>query len=99
VISTGAAGVQLLPLVPRQSALWLRVAIDLNAVPPAGIEGIAPSDKGIEKQGQICYGALAVGSLKMKIHKAALRQLFESRERVIDSDEMYNLAKLLAHAS
>ena len=55
----------------------LKVAIDLNAVPPAGIGGIQPQDKAAERDGQICYGAIGVGGTKMKLHKAAIRRLFE----------------------
>ena len=34
----------------------------------------------------------------MKIHKAAIRQLFESNQRVLDADEIYSLGKLLSDA-
>ncbi|TWU29719.1 methylene-tetrahydromethanopterin dehydrogenase N-terminal domain-containing protein [Bythopirellula polymerisocia] len=98
VIATGAAGVNLLDSADLKNAKTLQVALDLNAVPPAGITGIAPTDKAVNKEGRICYGALAVGGLKMKIHKAAIRQLFESNDRILDADEIYNLGKLLADA-
>ena len=45
----------------------------------AGIGGIEPQDKAVEQDGQICYGAIGVGGLKMKLHKAAIRRLFESQ--------------------
>lgn len=98
VISTGAAGVQLLDSATRTAANKLQVVIDVNAVPPAGLEGIAVTDKATQRGNQTCYGALAVGSLKMKIHKAAIRQLFETNNRVLDCDEIYALGKLLANA-
>ena len=60
------------------SARSLKLAIDLNAVPPTGIAGIQPQDKAVERDGQICYGAIGVGGTKMKLHKAAIRRLFES---------------------
>ena len=59
----------------------LKVAIDLNAVPPVGIAGIKPQDKAVEQDGQICYGAIGVGGLKMKLHKAAIRRLFREQRR------------------
>jgi hypothetical protein len=98
VISAGAAGVELLDKASREGSSSLQVAIDLNAVPPVGIAGVEPTDKGTKKGKQVCYGALGVGGLKMKIHKAAIRQLFDSNQRVLDADEIYNLGKLLADA-
>ncbi len=96
VISAGAAGVELLNKATREASSSVQVAIDLNAVPPHGIAGIEPADKAAKKGKQSCYGALGVGGLKMKIHKAAIRQLFESNQRVLDADEIYSLGKLLA---
>jgi methylenetetrahydrofolate/methylenetetrahydromethanopterin dehydrogenase (NADP+) len=98
VISAGAAGVQLVDQATREAASSVQVAVDLNAVPPHGIGGIEPTDKATKKGSQFCYGALGVGGLKMKIHKAAVRQLFESNQRVFDADEIYALGKLLADA-
>jgi hypothetical protein len=70
----------------------LKLAIDLNAVPPTGIGGIQPTDKAVEKDGQICYGAIGVGGTKMKVHKAAINKLFETNNAVLDVEEVYNLA-------
>ncbi len=58
----------------------LRVAADLNAVPPQGIEGIDVQDNGAERDGVVVFGALGVGGLKMKIHKACIARLFESND-------------------
>jgi hypothetical protein len=91
VIAAGAAGVTLLPQDVRRDSPTLRVAIDLNAVPPAGIEGIEVGDKGVEHDGAICYGALAVGQTKMKLHKAAIARLFESNDQVLDAEQVYAL--------
>ncbi len=98
VVSAGAAGVELLDKATREGCTTLQVAIDLSAVPPAGLAGVEPNDKAVKKGKQLCYGALAVGGLKMKIHKAAIRQLFETNRRVLDADEIYSLGKLLADA-
>ncbi len=40
VVAAGAAGVVLFPRSARQACPTLKVAIDLNAVPPLGIEGV-----------------------------------------------------------
>jgi hypothetical protein len=92
VIAAGAAGIQLLPLSVRQGLPHLKVAIDLNAVPPLGIEGIAPFEAAAEQNGVIVYGALGVGNVKMKIHKAAVAKLFERNDQVLDIHEIYALA-------
>jgi hypothetical protein len=95
VIAAGAAGVELLPLAQRQACSTLRVAIDLNAVPPAGIEGIGATDKARPVGDVICYGALGVGGTKMKIHKAAVRRLFEEPGLVLDAEEVYRIGESL----
>ncbi len=89
VIAAGAPAVELLPDKLRRSAKSLQVAIDLNAVPPAGVGSIGPQDKAVEHDGQICYGAIGVGATKMKLHKAAIRRLFEANDLVLDAEEIY----------
>jgi hypothetical protein len=95
VIAAGAAGVELLSEEQRRQSSALRVAIDLNAVPPLGIGGVKATDKAKERDGQVCYGALGVGGTKMKIHKAALRKLFESNDQVLDAEEIYAIGQSL----
>src|SRR5262245_29857964 len=91
VIAAGAAKAVLLPQAVRTACPNLRVAIDLNAVPPLGIEGVETGDKGKDRDGLICYGAIGVGDTKMKIHKAAIGKLFERNDQTIDAEEAYNL--------
>jgi methylenetetrahydrofolate/methylenetetrahydromethanopterin dehydrogenase (NADP+) len=93
VIAAGAAGVVLLPLAARTACPTLRVAIDLNAVPPLGIEGTQVTDKGVEREGVVCYGAIGVGDTKMKIHKAAVARLFDSNDQVLDAEQVYAIAE------
>src|SRR5919202_959831 len=82
VVAAGAAGVVLLPSAARAACPGLRVAIDQNAVPPMGIEGVGVGDKGAQRDGVVCYGALGVGGTKMKLHRAAVARLFESNDQV-----------------
>jgi hypothetical protein len=93
VIAAGAAGIMLLPRSVRVGCPSLREAIDLNAVPPLGIEGVEVMDKGKERDGEICYGAVGVGDTKMKVHKAAIARLFEHNDQVLDSEEVYAIAE------
>lgn len=95
VIAAGAPGVQLLPARIRNAARALKVAIDLSAVAPLGIEGIEVTDAGREREGTTCYGAIGVGGTKMKIHKAALRSLFERNDQVLDAEEIYRIGQEL----
>ena len=92
IVAAGAAGAVLLPKKVRDGAKDLRVVIDLNAVPPAGIEGVEVMDKGKERDKVICYGAVGVGDTKMKAHKAALAKLFESNNAVFDIEQVYQIA-------
>ncbi|HEX7378576.1 MAG TPA: NAD(P)-dependent methylenetetrahydromethanopterin dehydrogenase [Pirellulales bacterium] len=92
VIAAGAAGVELVSRDVLLQAGGLRVAIDLNAVPPAGIGGVEVTNRGDDREGVFCYGALGVGGVKMKVHKAALQRLFEANDRVLDAEELYAIA-------
>ncbi len=95
VVAAGAAGVQLLSRADRIRTEELRLAIDLNAVPPVGIEGVEITDRATARDGELCYGALGVGGLKMKIHKAALRRLFDSSDALLDAEEIFALGQAL----
>jgi hypothetical protein len=85
-------------LVPR--AAWgggaLRVAADVNAVPPAGIEGVEPQDDGADRGGVTTFGALAIGTLKMKLHKGCIARLFERNDLVLDVEAIAEMARDLA---
>lgn len=98
LISAGAAGAKFLSIEHLQnlSAGGLSVAIDLNAVPPSGIGGIEVHHKAVEMGKTICYGAIGVGGMKMRIHKEALRRLFNSNDRILLSTGIYEIAKEVA---
>lgn len=95
IIGAGAAGIELLRNEDRAGLTSAEVVIDLNAVSPAGIGGIDVTDAAVEREGAICYGAIGVGGLKMKIHKAAIRRLFESNDQVLDAEEIFQLGQSL----
>ena len=61
------------------------MAIDVNAVPPVGLEGLGVTDKGKQVGNIVTYGAIGVGGTKMKVHKAAIETLFESNAAVLDT--------------
>jgi methylenetetrahydrofolate/methylenetetrahydromethanopterin dehydrogenase (NADP+) len=91
IVAAGAAGVVLLPKSTQSACNVLKVAIDLNAVPPLGIEGVGVSEAGVPRDGVIYYGAIGVGNTKMKLHRAAVARLFESNDQVLDAEEIFAL--------
>jgi len=93
VVAAGALGVCLLPLAVRKSMRGLKVAIDLNAVPPLGIEGINANDRGADRDGIRAWGALGVGATKMKIHKKAIQELFTANDKVLDAEQVLELGR------
>jgi hypothetical protein len=93
VIAAGAPGVVLLPRAVRTACKTLAVVVDLNAVPPPGIEGVESTDAGMERDRVKSYGAIGVGGIKMKIHKAAIVHLFQSNDMVLDAREIYEIGK------
>lgn len=95
IFGCGAAGVELLTEDQMKRAESVQVAIDLNAVPPAGLFGIEVMDKAVERGKRIDYGAIGVGGLKMKIHSAAIRSLFESNDRFLDAEEIFEIGKAI----
>ncbi len=96
VIAAGPSGVTVLPEAARSSWPDLKVAIDLNAVPPTGIEGVEATDRGADREGVRCWGSLGVGGSKMKIHRAAIHALFESNDRVLDAEQVFEIGRGLA---
>jgi hypothetical protein len=95
VISAGAPGIELAMTAALTNSKTLQVAIDLSAVPPVGLAGIEVTDRAKERHGMICYGAIGVGATKMKIHKAAIRQLFSANDLVLDAEEIYRIGQQL----
>ena len=93
LLNTGPAGVRVVPRDAWAGRAGLRAAADLNAVPPLGIEGIEVTDNGVERDGATVFGALGVGGLKMKIHKACIARLFERNDLVLDAETIAEVAK------
>ena len=95
LIAAGPEGVQLLSEGDWSGAEGLKVAADLNAVPPLGIEAVEANDDGVERHGTRVFGALGVGKLKMKIHRRCIEALFEANDRSLDAESIYELARTL----
>ena len=95
LLNAGAAGVQLVPKTAWTASKTLKVAVDLNAVPPLGIEGVELQDAGIQKNGVTVFGAFGVGNFKTKLHKACVARLFTRNDLVLDAEAIAEVAREL----
>lgn len=91
VLAAGPTGVTLATRDAWAGRAGVRAVVDVNAVPPAGVEGVEAPDNGALRDGVACFGALGIGGLKMKVHKAAVARLFEQNDLVLDAEEIYDL--------
>lgn len=89
----GKAGVILLPESIWSGHPTLKVLADLNAVPPLGIEGTESGWAGHEKHGKSIFGAIGIGALKMKVHRACVAMLFDRNDLVLDAEAIYAKAR------
>src|SRR5205807_2084309 len=95
LLNAGPAGVMLVPKRAWANRPGLKVVADVNAVPPLGVEGVDLMDDGVNKEGVTCFGALAIGNLKMKVHKACIARLFERNDLVLDAETIADVAREL----
>jgi methylene-tetrahydromethanopterin dehydrogenase len=101
LLACGKVGVRLFSRDELAAARELLVAADVNAVPPEGVEGVGPMDRGkplAAGSGRaLGIGALAIGNIKFKVQ----RDLFErmrSAERPVyfDFRDAFELARKLS---
>ena len=95
LLNCGPAGVMLIPRAAWSGQRGLKVAVDLNAVPPLGVEGIEVDDNAVQRDGVTAFGALGVGGLKMKLHKACIARIFERSDLLLDAETIAEVAKEL----
>jgi methylene-tetrahydromethanopterin dehydrogenase len=100
IFCTAKAGVQVLSSAILKEARQLKVAGDVNAVPPLGIEGIKRSDSGmplihaLKAQGAVGVGALAVGNIKYQLQNKMLKLMLETDKPLyLDFREAFNKAR------
>jgi methylenetetrahydrofolate/methylenetetrahydromethanopterin dehydrogenase (NADP+) len=98
LLNSGPAGVQMVPQSAWTKAKDLKIAVDLNAVPPLGIEGVEVNDAGQKKNGVIVFGAFGVGNFKTKLHKACIGRLFQRNDLVLDAEAIAEIARELVTA-
>lgn len=96
VLACAAAGVQVLTAEDLASAPRLKVAADVNAVPPEGIAGVGVMDDGRPLAGTaaVGIGALAVGNVKYQTQHRLLLRLRESEKaQVLSFPEAFEVAR------
>ena len=99
---TAKAGVEVLSDSILADAKSLKVAGDVNAVPPLGIRGLdlqdfgAPLTHAVAADGAVGIGALAIGHIKYRTQQALLKLLLETDKPVfIDFREAFKIARKL----
>jgi methylenetetrahydrofolate/methylenetetrahydromethanopterin dehydrogenase (NADP+) len=95
LLNAGAAGIQMVSKAGWTAVKSLKIAVDLNAVPPLGIEGVEVNDAGVVKNGVTVFGAFGIGNFKTKLHKACIARLFERNDLVLDAETIADVAREL----
>ena len=95
LLNSGPAGVQMVPKAAWMAQKTLKVAVDLNAVPPLGIEGVEVEDTGARRDGVTVFGAFGVGNFKTKLHKACVTKLFTRNDLVLDAEAIADVGREL----
>ena len=96
VFAAGAAAQGLLDEDAWRNDAGIELLADLNPEPPLGIAGMDPMDKARDYGGKVAFGALGVGGLKLRLHRACIAQLFESNDKALDAHEIYKIAREMA---
>jgi methylene-tetrahydromethanopterin dehydrogenase len=85
VLACAAAGVQVLSAADLSAATRLKVAADVNAVPPEGIAGLGATDDAKPLAGTSArgIGALAIGNVKYQTQHRLLVRMRESDKALL----------------
>jgi methylene-tetrahydromethanopterin dehydrogenase len=102
VFCTAKAGIRVLNATVLARAKQLKVAGDVNAVPPSGIEGVNVNDlaeplvQASQSAGAVGVGALAVGNVKYRLQHELLKSMLETKTPLfIDFREAFTKARTL----
>ena len=98
IVSAGKAGVQVLDAGQVAQATSLKVAADVNAVPPSGIEGVGVQDNGAPLAGTqaVGVGALAIGNVKYRVEAGLFRRMTETDKPLyLDFRDAFQLAQTI----
>ena len=98
-LCAGRAGVEILSEAAVRAADKLLMAADVNAVPPPGVAGLDPQNKGDPIGGTkvLGIGALAIGNVKYQTESGLFKRMVESKEALaLDFRDAFRLARELA---
>jgi methylene-tetrahydromethanopterin dehydrogenase len=98
VLCAGRAGVQILSKAQLAGATNLLVVADVNAVPPAGIEGLDMQANGdaLTPNGTVGLGPLAIGNIKYKTEFGLFQKMIAATKPVqLDFRDAFVLAREL----
>ena len=96
IMCAGVRGVEIIDKEMLNDVKHMKVLVDINAVPPLGIEGITLKDDMREMMpGIFTIGALAVGELKHKLEKEILREARTAGKDVYNFSVALPLARKL----
>jgi methylene-tetrahydromethanopterin dehydrogenase len=98
VLATGAAGIELLSPALIATAPQLKVAADVNAIPPSGISGVDAFANGTpmshSNSGAVGIGALAIGNIKYQAQSRLLKKMIEDEKAVyLDFRHAFEVAR------
>lgn len=96
LLACAAAGVQVVTRDALGAAARLKVAADVNAVPPEGIAGVGVMDdaKPLAGTQAVAIGALAVGNVKYQTQHRLLLQMCEAdKAQVLSFPEAFAVAR------
>jgi hypothetical protein len=95
VLSAGAAGTLLLPVAAlKEFGKKCSVIVDINAIPPLGVETLASDADGVKILPRVFgIGALAVGKLKNKVETELIRQAADEPKGTFDYKKAYETAR------
>lgn len=100
LMCAGIRGIRLIDKEMLDETKNIKVLLDINAVPPFGIEGIELNDNMKEMMpGIFVIGALAVGSLKHKLEKEILRDAKNLGREVYNYTHALPMARQLLQKS
>jgi methylene-tetrahydromethanopterin dehydrogenase len=97
-LCAAAAGVQILSKSVLAGAKSLLISADVNAVPPAGIEGLEAMANGVELTGgSLGIGPLAIGDVKYKTEAGLFKRMATSSKAIsLDFRDAFSLAREIA---
>lgn len=97
VFATAAAGIEVLSAELIAAGPRLKVAADVNAVPPPGIAGLEAHHKGTpiagSKSGAVGIGALAIGRIKYQAQHRLLVKMTEGKPVYFDYNDAFTVAR------